>query len=195
MPEGMGSDDLGVLWRSQPEETAGVEREPSLRRWTRELYFTTRAEILASIGAAVFFFAVVAWRIEPAHGRSFEIGFAAGIAWVLISLFRFRSRIWRGGRARRDELALPGLEYYRKALERRRDHLRNEWIWHGPLFLACLILLAAVAGKTFPGMARVETTAPLFVLLAGWTAYGIRQRRRQANQLQREIDELDRERR
>src|SRR5260370_7653273 len=80
------------------------------------------------------------------------------------------------------------LEYYRKELEGRRDHLRNAWLWHGPLILAGATLIAIVIrGKAFQPFRNV---LPLVVLLAVWTGLGIWRRHRQAKDLQPEIDKI-----
>ena len=85
----------------------------------------------------------------------------------------------------------PGLAHYRKELERRRDHLRNAWLWHGPLFLACMILITILIGKEYPAFRGLQRVLPLVLLLAAWTGFGLIRRRRQANELQQEIDEID----
>jgi hypothetical protein len=195
MPEEPGPKDLGSVWRDQPEEKLPVNLEQFAKRRTRELYSSTRSEILTSIGAGVFFVALIGWRFASAHERLpplGSIGAITAIVWALITLYWFRDRIWRAGGPRKDALAATGMEYYRNELQRRRDHLRNAWVWHGPLFLACLVLVAIVAGKAFPGFDRLENTLPLFVLLAVWTGFGIRCRRLQADAMQREIGEIDR---
>jgi O-antigen/teichoic acid export membrane protein len=161
-----------------------------VKRRTEELSSSTRSEILMSIGAALLFVAVVAWRIAPFHDGLPEIGFGAVLAWVLISLYWFRHRIWRRTVSPPDAVAAPGVDYYRKELERRRDHLRNPWLWHGPLFLACSVLVAILAAETYRGYQDLRNVMPLVVLLAVWTAYGIWRRRSQARELQREIDEM-----
>ena len=189
MPE---AKDPGAIWRDQPEEKLTVNLEQIVNRRTEELGSSTRSEILMSVCAALLFVGVMAWRFAPIHDRLQVVGFAAVIAWVAISLYRFRSRIWRRNPAPPDAIAAPGLEYYRKQLEQRRDHLRNAWLWHGPLFLACLILTAVLLGKAFPGSDRLRSVLPLFVLLAVWTAFGLMRRRRQARELQRETDEFER---
>ena len=82
------------------------------------------------------------------------------------------------------------MEYYRRELEQRRDHLRSTWLWNGPLVLACLILAGIVGGRAFAGLERFRSSLPLIALLVIWTAYGLWRRRRQAGELQREIDEM-----
>jgi len=184
--------DPGAIWRDQPEEKLMVNLEQIVNRRTEELSSSTRSEILMSVGAALLFVGVMAWRFAPTYDRLQEVGFAAVIAWAVISLYWFRRRIWRRSLARPDAIAATGLEYYRKELEQRRDHLRNAWLWHGPLFLACMILIVVLIGKAFTGPERLRSVLPLVVLLAVWTAFGLTRRLRQARELQREIDEIER---
>jgi hypothetical protein len=183
--------DPAAIWRDQPEEKLAVNLEQIVNRRTEELYSSTRSEILMSIGAALLFVGVMGWRFAPAHDRLQEVGLAAVIAWVVMCLCRFRHRIWRRDSSRPDAVAATGLEYYRKELERRRDHLRNAWLWHGPLCLACMLLMAILIGKAFPGFERLRSVLPLVVLLVVWTGFGLRRRLRQANELQREIEEIE----
>src|SRR5437870_3941573 len=129
MPDESSTNDLQAAWRDQPEERLPVNLNQFMNRRTHELHWSTRWEILSSIAAALFFVAM-AWSLAPIHDRLQPFGFAMAVAWVLISLWWFRRRIWRAETARPDAVAANGLEYYRKELETRRDHLRNAWIWH-----------------------------------------------------------------
>jgi hypothetical protein len=190
MPEDKTIQDLASVWKSQPDETP-VKLEGLINRRARDLDTANRSEILISLGAAPFFIAVIAWR-EPFLMKDplSRPGFAAVVVWVLISLYWFRDRIWTAPR-RKDAIAAPGLEYYRKSLGRRRDHLRNAWLWHGPLFLACTIFAAMLVWKRIIPYRGLEGVMPLVLLLAAWTVFGFIRRQRQANELQREIDEIE----
>jgi hypothetical protein len=192
MPEDNTTKDLATVWKGQPDETP-FNLERLMNRRTRELDTATRAEILTGLGAALFFVAIMVWR-EPYLMKDpmSRPGLAAVVAWVLISLYWFRDRIWSEAPQRKDALAVPGLKYYRTSIERRRDHLRNAWLWHGPLFLACAILTAMLIWKRIIAYRRLQTVLPLILLLAAWTVFGVVRRRRQANELQREIDEIER---
>ncbi len=189
MSDEMRAKDPGSIWRDQPGEEVSVNLKQIVNRRTEELSSSTRSEILMSILAALLFVGVMGWRIAPRDPLQW-IGFGAVIGWVAISLIWFRRRIWRPVTSRADTVAAPGLEYYRRELERRRDHLRNAWIWHGPLILACLMFAAILVGRASPGWDRLPSALPLMVLLAVWTGYGFWRRRRQAKEIQREIEEL-----
>ncbi len=187
MPEERKSEEFGAVWREQPPEKMAIHLETLATRRARELYSSTRNEIMVSIGAALFFVVVMQWWFGSALNWLQQLALLAVIVWVLLSLYRFRDWIRRTAPAK-DALAAPGMEHYRKELERRRDHLKNAWIWHGPLFLACLVFTGTIVGKASPG--RLRNVLPFVILLAVWTILGIQRRRREAKGLQREIDDI-----
>lgn len=176
-----------AAWLNQPEEDSSVDLERHLRRRTWELFSTTRSEIIASAVAALFFAGIVAWRVAPEGDRLAQYGCVAIVAWAAVTIYRFRRSMLRSA-PQADALARTGLAHYREELLRRRDHLRSAWVWHGPLVLAVVISAAATAERFVPG--RLREAMPLILLLAAWVAFGIRRRRRQAADLQREIDEI-----
>jgi hypothetical protein len=184
-------EDPGAIWRDQPEEETSVNVSLLVHRRAAQLSSSTRAEILTSIAAALLFVAVMGWRLGPPRDSLLVFAYAAIVAWAAISAVRFRRQI-RGGEERGAEaLAATCLDYYRRELERRRDHLRSAWVWQGPLVLACLTLAAVLMSRRFLGFDQARNAAPLVALLAAWTALGVWRRRRLAKELQREIDELE----
>lgn len=183
-------NDLQSAWKNQPEEKIPVTLPHSLNHRAYELHWSTRWEILMSIAAALFFVAI-AWRLSPVHEGLQPYGFGAAVAWVLVSLIWFRRRIWNGDASRLDSMAANGLEHYRRELQTRRDHLRNAWIWHGPLILACLIFAVTFADRRYPREYGLPTMVPLAVVLIAWTAIRVRTRLRMARGIQQELDELD----
>lgn len=179
--------EVKAAWLNQPEEETAVDVEHIYRRRTWGLFSTTRSEVMSSIGAALFFAGVVAWRFAPERDRPVQLGCAAVIAWAAVTGFRFRSSM-RRNTPQPDAFVRTGLEHYRTELLRRRDHLRSAWIWHGPLWLASIVSAATLARRIVPG--RLWEALPVLVLLAGWAAIGVKRRLRQADELQQEIDKL-----
>lgn len=193
MSDGLERDPVVAMWLEQPEEEHPVEVERFARSWAESLRDRTRSEILMSIGAAVLFLMLVGWRLMMDWGRLPKLGWvaaAAVVGWSLVSLYWFRHRIWHGSGRQRD-FAAAGLEYYRAELEQRSVHLRNAWLWHGPLFLACAILVALLAGSGIAEWGRLRNVLPLVVVLAVWIGFGIRWRYREAAELQQELREID----
>ena len=187
MRELPGFAEVRAAWLNQPEEEIPVDIERIHRRRTWELFSTTRSEIISSIGAALFFASIVAWRFAPERDRLVQFGCAGVIVWAAVTVFRFRYSIRRHA-PEPDALARTGLDHYRVELLRRRDHLRSAWIWHGPLLLACILSAATLTKRIVPG--RLRDTLPVFLLLAGYAVVGIKRRVRQAAELQQEIDEI-----
>ena len=179
-------EEARAAWLDQPEE-GPVDIDQIYGRRTWELFSTTRSEVMGSISAALFFASVVAWRFAPERDRLVQFGCAAVIVWAAVTIYRFRASI-RSNKPQPEAFARTGLEHYRAELLRRRDHLRSAWIWHGPLWLAGILSAATLTGRIVPG--RLWDALPVFVLLAGWAAIGVRRRLRQAAELQQEIDEL-----
>ena len=178
--------EVKAAWFNQPDEEVPVDVEHIHRRRTWELFSTTRSEILSSIGAALFFASVIAWRFRSERDRVVQFGCIGVVVWATVTLLRFRNSI-RPNTPCPDALARTGLEHYRAELLRRRDHLRSAWIWHGPLLLACTLSAAALANRIVPG--RLWDALPVVLLLAVWATYGIKRRLSQAAALQSEIDE------
>ena len=191
MSEQHGRLEPGAVWRSQPREEVEMNVRQFVVRRTGELHSATRWEILGSFAAAIFFVAIVAWRLTPREEVLAWAALAAVLVWILASLYWFRRRIWPRAPGK-DAMAASCLEHYREELRQRRDHLRSEWLWHGPLFVACLVFVAAVGWRAYPGFGRLLRVTPLLGLLAAWVIFGLWQRRSQANQIQQEIDELER---
>src|ERR1700681_508013 len=96
--------DLGAIWRNQPEEEVAVNLEQIVNRRAEELSSSTRSEIVMSVGAALLFVGIMVWRFAPGSDRFQEAGFAAIIAWVVVSLYLLRRRIW-GQRPSRPDAA------------------------------------------------------------------------------------------
>lgn len=176
------SIDAGALWRDQPSEEAQAPPPTALTVRGRHLRSITRSEILGAVTAALFFAAVLVWRLGADRVVITTLLMIA--TWVVITLLWLRKRLWRSGD---DGFAAPGVEFYRRELEQRRRHLRNGWLWHGPLLLAC-ITLAAVEGTVSYG--RLARVLPLGIALVIWTGFSLRQRRREADAIQREIEEM-----
>ena len=82
--------ELRAAWLNQPEEEIPVDIERIHRRRTWELFSTTRSEIISSIGAALFFAGIVAWRFALERDRLVLFGCAGVIVWAAVTVFRFR---------------------------------------------------------------------------------------------------------
>ncbi|MBS1872456.1 MAG: LapA family protein [Acidobacteria bacterium] len=181
----MPETDPRALWRAQPNQEPIMDIQQFVSRRTREMQALTRSEILGGMAASAVLLGVAAWRFAPAFNRWTIAALALILVWMAVSLIVFRRRLWAASPPP-DALAAACSDYYRAQLTERRDHLRNEWLWHGPLALA-LVMFCVVAPTAYAHPGAIALFAAIVAL---WAFYGIWRRRRQANQLQREIDEL-----
>ena len=119
--------ELRAAWLNQPEEEIPVDIERINRRRTWALFSTTRSEIISSIGAALFFAGMVAWRFAPERDRLVLFGCAGVIVWAAVTVFRFRNSI-RRHTPQPDALARTGLDHYRvELLSGYRRSTRKAW--------------------------------------------------------------------
>ena len=110
--------------------------------------------------------------------------------WMTVSIYVSRHRIWPARHVPPEAVAATSLDYYLKQLVDRRDHLKREWLWHGPLLLACLLFFLIIFENQLPTPERLMKTLPFIVLLVVWVAAWAWQRWKMARQIQQEIDEL-----
>jgi len=185
MPE---PPDPGSIWRNQPEEHMKINLERLTSRRIRDLRSATATEILISLGATIFFLSVAVWKMPVETGPYFHLGLAAAVLWSVGAAFLFSKR--RRG-AKPGEIAASGLDHYREVVRDRRDHLRNAWVWHGPLIISCWLLLAIGVQHLDLSGEQLRNVAPFTALLVLWTVFGVVRRYAQANELDRELRELD----
>jgi hypothetical protein len=176
-----------AAWRNQPQEETPVNLQNLHQMRTWELFSATRAEIIGSVAAALFFALVMAWRFLGEADRLVQWGCLGVILWAAVTAYRYR-RAFRRSLPEPGTMANTGLEHYRAELLRRRNHLRNIWIWHGPLLLAALLSAATVTARLI--RSRLWDALPLFLALAIWAFIGIQRRLRQAAEVQEELNEL-----
>lgn len=182
------SDPVRV-WRDQPIDELEIRMQPFLTRRADELRSKTRSEILVSILAATFFVAVVLWRFRWATEPLQQAVLVLTVVWIVASLYWFRDRLRQRLPSDPSAKAVSGLDYYRRELQERRDYLRNAWISHGPVLLACFFFLLTILGGS-PSWDRFSKALPFVICLIVWIGAGIYMRSRQATQIEQELIEL-----
>jgi hypothetical protein len=179
------SVDVKSLWRDQPNQKLPVPSPEGLVLRGRRLHALARSEILMAVSAVLFFAAVLVWRLGPNNVAMASLGLMT--VWVVITLLWLRRRSWS---SRNEAFAASGVEFYRRELEQRRMHLRNAWLWYGPLLLACIAMVGVTIGTGTLASKRLAQVSPLVIALAVWTVFSIRQRLREADAIKRELDEI-----
>lgn len=94
MSDESSRSDPRVIWKEQPREDTPVIVDHVINRRSQQLHMSTRSEIIMSIVAALFFVAVLAWRLPPVGFALQPVGLAAAALWIAITVFRFRQIIW-----------------------------------------------------------------------------------------------------
>ena len=126
MSDARGPMDPGELWRSQRIEEYQVNVHRIVSRRARELYARTRAEIITSLAAPILFIAVVAWRFGFAKDRVVQWGLALILAWIRVSLYAMRRRIW--GRHEPEPDAAPRRQWITTVMNCRNGGITSELV-------------------------------------------------------------------
>jgi hypothetical protein len=177
--------DVKALWRDQPSESVSVVSPEHLLRTAKRLHAITLSEILMAGSAAVFFAAILVWRLGWNQIAMASVALIA--AWLGITFLMLRRRV---SGSESTTFAASGVEFYCRELEQRRKHLRSAWVWHGPLLLACMAMAAVVIGTGPFAYKRLGQVSPLLVALAVWTVFSMWHRFREADAIQRELKEM-----
>jgi hypothetical protein len=180
-------NDPRDLWKNQPTEEYKMNIRLMKRR-ADELYASTRMDILVSLGAAVFFVLMMTWRFGPLVNPVQHAAVALIATWVLSIAYKFRHDIRYA--VPPDSVAAAGVDYYRSQLVKRRDHLRNAWMWHYPFVFATVGFVASFAGEALASPRVLRNMTPFLTLLAAWLVLSVVLRRKRVQSIQTEIDEL-----
>lgn len=162
-----------------------------IRRKAQKLHAKARMAAIAWISIGIFLSVSFARSFASAQELLPRIGWGVLSLWGLYGAWQAYRWIWPG-RLAADATFSTSLDSYRKEIERQRDYGRQIWRRSG-LAVAFLGLALVVA----PGLIKVVETprllpnaAPFFVLLAVWLVSFLLLRKRNQQNLQREIDEL-----
>jgi hypothetical protein len=166
-------------------------RMQKIRRKAGELHAKTRRELLGTLTGplAVAFCYGLSIREFPRMEQALHPVFLVALAWSFAGLYFLNRGGWSG--------AIPGdlgfsagLEFCRREIERRRDHIRGVLFWgFGPVMAAigAIIWGLAVVG----GRAIFPNGLPFLLLVAVWIVGYFVLRVRKQRELQREVDELN----
>ncbi len=186
MPNDPSTNDPKQVWKNQPEEPHQLTLD-EIRRKVRELHDKTRRELIHNIVVTAILVPLAAFGIARANHPAQQIGYAVVIAWALAGLFFLNRGMWDA-----EPGASPGIDVYRREIERRRSLFQRVMRWSfGPMVLAIAVFVLFLNQAARPGGLGPKA-APFFVLLASWVVAYFYMRRQGRDCLQREIDELNR---
>ena len=192
MPDDFPGDDLKTIWQHQPIEASIMTLE-EIRKKARELHARTRRQLLGTLVgplAAVLCYAFGRQQF-PSLQLVLQPLFAFALAWSLVGLYFLHRGMWSPAMPA-DAGFSTGLEFCRREIGQRRDHLRRVLLWSfGPVLLAIgtIIMALAMIGSRDRGI--FPNGLPFLTLVAAWIVGWFVLRLREQRQLQREIDELN----
>jgi hypothetical protein len=158
-----------------------------IRQKVRDLDRKTRRQLLGNLAVALVAPAFYGLGINRVPQLAPLLVFA--FAWSLAGLYFVNRRMWP--RAMPEVPGPnPGIEAYRREIERRRYLIRRTLVWSfGPLILTIGTFIAALA-KLTRGRGLFPNALPFLTLVVIWIAAYFVIRMREQRELQREIEEL-----
>lgn len=194
MPNDFLMKDPQQVWQDQPTEALKMSAS-DLRRKAVGRQSKARFEALSTITIGIVLCLVFAWSFARGNNMLSRIGWGLlSLCGIYIAYHGYRW-IWPGNLPEEAPIGTC-LEFYRRALERKRDY-QNRW-WRSGLPL--LLLLGMVMGGLGAG-ARNATpqnpplnpwlnALPFVLVLAVWAVAFLVMRKKLGGDLQQEIDEL-----
>jgi hypothetical protein len=194
MRNDFSGNDPRSIWLHQPAEPSEMTLE-KIRQKTQDLHAKTRRELFKAIAGPLTVAGICVFGLrfpDPA----LRAALALAIAWSLSGQYFLNRGMWSA--AAPAEAALrPGLESYRREVERRRFLFSRLLLWQlGPVIFAVAIFVVLIAslgmgnGRMLLKEALLNMT-PFLTLIVVWVVAVFVIRTRQARELQREIEELN----
>lgn len=187
-------DDPQSIWQNQVSEN---QKRGDMKISTE--YFRLKAEQLRATSKQVQMAQYLAFgALVIASGLGFfrlsnptvRVGMILLAAGSVGAAWRQRAR-----RASSSTAPVPGLEAYRRELQRWRDHAADLWVL-APLVpgavVAALPLIASVSQQVAANPAVIIKITPFCVLLVVWFLIFVPGRRRRLRNIDRELEELER---
>ena len=172
-----------AIWQSQPTEPSTMTVQ-QIQRKTQELRAKTRRALLGAMITPLLVAVVAGWIVAQLPSSPLlRMAFVFAVAWSLAGPY-FVSR----GMFPAMPSATPGLESYRREVERRRALLSRFLLWtFGPVVFALgTFIVPLLSGGWLRNM------IPFLALVIIWIVSVFVIRMRDQRELRREIDELDR---
>jgi hypothetical protein len=188
----MNEQDLKQLWKSQPAETAAFStNELRARALAFQRRITRRNLLEYAAGAAVIAWYCVRFWLHPS--LLVRTGCVLVVLGVGVVLYQLHRRL--GSRTPPPEnLGMPSLAFHRAELVRQRDGLRDAWLWYVAPFVPGMAVVMWGLETELAGPQSAWRGAVIPLAILALAAVGVAWlNRRAANQLQVEIDALDRQ--
>jgi hypothetical protein len=191
MPGDFSMKDPEQIWQNQPTEPLKMSAN-DLRRKAADRQLKARFEALSTILIGIILCLVFAWSFARARNMLARMG------WGLLSLcgiyaaYHAYQWIWPGHLSEEAPIGTC-LEFYRRALERKRDYQYRWWRSGLPgLFVLGMVMGGLGTGASNAALQHPLLNAlPVLLILGGWVVAFLLMRKKLGREdLQRQIDEL-----
>lgn len=178
------------LWQNQPQEESKMTLK-LIRQRAQDLDARTRRELLGNLIVAVPITVGIAWfGYLHTHATALRIIFVAAAVWAALGQYFVHRGMWRATPPERSAM-MTSLEFYRRAIKRRRNLLARLLQWNfAPIFLslgALVVLLTGIAQS----MGKLRASLPFTILAVIWIVAVFVLRSRHQQELKREIEQLN----
>jgi hypothetical protein len=190
----MPNEDPQTLWQSQSTEEIKMSTAQFFRVKAEQSRATARLVAIATVAAYIGLLGFLALGFARILNLTSRVGLALLAAGASYVFYRGYNRLW----PQPETSTVDGLEAYRRELVRVRDRdsWQNIWPMAGPLIPGCLLIAAPylepLARTAAERPAVLLNATPFFVLLAVWAVLIFPVRKRRLQEVQRELEALDR---
>lgn len=182
--------DPQKLWQNQPREETPMTLEMIHLR-AQELHARNRRELIGSIVSIPVVIATSWFGFLHTQNPIYQSAFAGSVFWAILGQYLLHQGMWSAPRPERSGL-MPGLEYYRREIDRRRNVLGRVLQWSfGPIILCIVTLILLLTGMA-RGAGKPGAALPFATLFVIWMVGFFVLRSRTQRELKQEIDELNR---
>lgn len=190
MPNDFPLKDPQTIWQGQRTEPFRMSAD-SLRLRLHERQSRVRLEATVSVVVGLVCSAFFLWTFTKARSELARTGWCLLSLWGIYAAYYAYKWMWPQDLPEHAPITTC-LEFYRKELEKRRDHLRHRW-WRSGLpflLLGMAMVIAGTGGPTAPPNLRVSAL-PFLLVLAVWVVAFVALRKKLGREdIQKELEEL-----
>ncbi|HEY7337693.1 MAG TPA: hypothetical protein VH639_22565 [Bryobacteraceae bacterium] len=190
MPSDFPVKDPQKIWQSQATEpfkmSANELRYRALQRQSKAR-LEARSSVIIGLVLSVFF----AWTFTMAHTVLARTGWVLLSLWGIYAAYHAYKWVWPWNLPQ-DAPISTCLEFYRRELERRRDHLRRRWWRSGlPFLLLGMAMVIVGTGAQNAPPHPLLNALPFILLFAIWAVALVFMNKKLGREnIQQEIEEL-----
>lgn len=190
MPSDSPIKDPQRIWQSQPTEPFKMSAY-SLRSKALERQSKARLEAHVSVVIGLICSVFFAWACTRAHAELARAGWGLLSLWGIYAAYYAYRWVWPQD-VPEDAPISTCLEFYRRELEKRRDHLRHRW-WRSGLpfaFLGMTMVVVGTGAQNAPPNPLMNAL-PFLLVLAIWVVAFLTIKKKLGREnIHKEIEEL-----